>query len=183
MTPEAAVQCSDLVVRFGDLSAVDRLSLTAGAGEVTALLGPNGAGKTTTVESLMGFRRPDAGTLSVLGLDPWAQHRTLVQRAGIMTQRGGVYPMLSPARTLDLFASYYSRPEDPAVLLDVVGLGSAARTPWRHLSGGEQQRLSLALAVVGRPEVVFLDEPTAGVDPQGRLTVRRVITELRDRGA
>jgi ABC-2 type transport system ATP-binding protein len=182
MTPEAAVACTQLVVRFGERTAVDGLSLTAAAGEITALLGPNGAGKTTTVESLMGFRRPDAGRLSVLGLDPWSQHRALVQRAGIMTQRGGVYPMLSPARTLDLFAAYYPSPEDPKALLDLVGLAAAARTPYRHLSGGEQQRLSLALALVGRPEVVFLDEPTAGVDPEGRLAVRDVVTSLRDRG-
>jgi ABC-2 type transport system ATP-binding protein len=99
-----------------------------------------------------------------------------------MTQRGGVYPMLSPARVLDLFAHYYPDPENPDALLSLVGLGAASRTPWRHLSGGEQQRLSLALALVGRPEVVFLDEPTAGVDPEGRLAVRDVVTSLRDRG-
>jgi ABC-2 type transport system ATP-binding protein len=183
MTPEAAVECSDLVVRYGDVTAVDGLTLSAPARHITALLGPNGAGKTTTVEALMGFRRADGGRLSVLGLDPARQHRALVLRAGIMTQRGGVYPMLSPVRALALFSAYYPHPEDPDALLELVGLGAVARTPWRHLSGGEQQRLSLALALVGRPEVVFLDEPTAGVDPEGRLAVRRVVTALRDRGA
>ena len=100
-----------------------------------------------------------------------------------MLQRGGVYPVMGPRRVLALFADYYDDPEDPEALLDLVGLRAVARTPWRRLSGGEQQRLSLALALVGRPEVVFLDEPTAGVDPEGRIAVRRVITELRDRGA
>ena len=102
---------------------------------------------------------------------------------GVMLQRGGVYPVMGPRRVLRLFADYYDDPEDPEALLDLVGLRAVARTPWRRLSGGEQQRLSLALAIVGRPEVVFLDEPTAGVDPEGRIAVRQVITELRDRGA
>ena len=102
---------------------------------------------------------------------------------GVMLQRGGVYPVMGPRRVLRLFADYYDDPEDPEALLDLVGLRAVARTPWRRLSGGEQQRLSLALAVVGRPEVVFLDEPTAGVDPEGRIAVRQVITGLRDRGA
>lgn len=177
------VDCRDLVVRYGDLTAVDRLSLTARAGEVLTILGPNGAGKTSTVECLEGYRRPAGGTVRVLGLDPIAEHRALVSRIGVMLQRGGVYPMLGPRRALDLFASYYDRPEGTDDLLALVGLQGVARTSWRHLSGGEQARLSLALALVGRPEVVFLDEPTAGVDPEGRLAVREVIAGLRDRGA
>jgi ABC-2 type transport system ATP-binding protein len=158
------------------------LSLTASAGEVLALLGPNGAGKTSTVECLEGYRRPAAGRVRVLGLDPGADHRALVPRIGAMLQRGGVYPMLGPRRVLGLFASYYDRPEEVDALLELVSLTGVAGTPWRHLSGGEQQRLSLALALVGRPEVVFLDEPTAGVDPEGRLAVRQVVASLRDRG-
>ena len=102
---------------------------------------------------------------------------------GVMLQRGGVYPTMGPRRALQLFADYYDDPEDPEALLHQVGLEAVARTPWRRLSGGEQQRLSLALALVGRPEVVFLDEPTAGVDPEGRIAIRQVITALRDRGA
>jgi len=177
-----AIECRDLVVRYGELTAVDRLSFTARRGQVLALLGPNGAGKTSTVETLEGFRRPTAGTVSVLGLDPVAQHTALVARIGVMLQRGGVYPVLGPRRVLHLFARYYDDPEDPDALLDLVGLGAVASTPWRRLSGGEQQRLSLALALIGRPEVVFLDEPTAGVDPEGRLAIRDVIAGLRDRG-
>ena len=113
-----------------------------------------------------------AGRVRVLGLDPVADHRALVPRIGVMLQRGGVYPMLGPRRVLAPLRPYYAEPEDPDGLLDLVGLTRVAATPWRHLSGGEQQRLSLALALVGRPEVVFLDEPTAGVDPEGRLAVR-----------
>ncbi len=177
-----AVACRDLVVRYGDTVAVDGLSFEARAGEVLALLGPNGAGKTSTVETLEGYRRPDGGSVAVLGADPAGDHATVIPRIGVMLQRGGVYPSLGPARVLRLFAGYYDDPEDPESLLELVGLAEVRRTPWRRLSGGEQQRLSLALALVGRPEVVFLDEPTAGVDPEGRLTVRSVIRSLRDRG-
>ena len=146
------------------------------------LLGPNGAGKTSTVETLEGYRRPAAGEVRVLGLDPIADHAALSGRIGVMLQRGGVYPMLGPRRVLDLFAGYYAEPVPADELLDLVGLRAVAGTPWRHLSGGEQQRLSLALALVGRPEVAFLDEPTAGVDPEGRIAVRAVVAGLKERG-
>lgn len=181
--PAPAVRCEDLVVRYGSRTAVDRVSFSAECGEVLCILGPNGAGKTSTVECLEGYRRPALGTVRVLGFDPFADHRALVAHIGVMLQRGGVYPMLAPMRALRLFASYYSDPEDPEKLLDLVRLRPVARTPWRHLSGGEQARLSLALALVGRPNVLLLDEPTAGVDPEGRLAVREVIRGLRDRGA
>jgi ABC-2 type transport system ATP-binding protein len=176
------IEVASLVVRYGATVAVDGLDLTAHAGQVLALLGPNGAGKTTTVETLEGYRRPHEGTVRVLGLDPVADHRALVPRIGAMLQRGGVYPAMTPAEALRLFASYYRDPEDPAGLLERVGLGAVATTPWRRLSGGEQQRLSLALALVGRPEVAFLDEPTAGVDAQGRIAIRQVVTDLRAAG-
>jgi ABC-2 type transport system ATP-binding protein len=178
----AAIECRDLVVRYGDHTAVDRLSLEAHHGQVLALLGPNGAGKTSTVESLEGYRRPASGVLRVLGLDPRREHRALVARIGVMLQEGGVYPVMGPRQALHLFASYYPSPEEPEELLDRVGLRAVARTPWRRLSGGERQRLGLALALVGRPEVVFLDEPTAGVDPEGRLVVREIVDELRRSG-
>ena len=180
---ETVIECRDLVVRYGDVVAVDRLSFTARAGQVVALLGPNGAGKTSTVETLEGYRTPVAGSVRVLGLDPRRHSTALVPRIGVMLQRGGVYPTMTPRQTVELFARYYDDPEDPAALLDTMGLLGVARTPWRRLSGGEQQRLSLALALVGRPEVLFLDEPTAGVDPEGRLTVRRVIAQHRQEGA
>jgi ABC-2 type transport system ATP-binding protein len=179
---DAAVSCVDLVVRYGARTAVDHVSLVARHGEIVCLLGPNGAGKTSTIECLEGYRRPAGGAARVLGLDPIADHRALVPRIGVMLQRGGVYPMLGPRRALELFAAYYAHPEDPDALLDLVRLRDVAGTPWRHLSGGEQARLSLALALVGRPEVVFLDEPTAGVDPEGRLAVRDVVAGLRAAG-
>lgn len=174
--------CDQLVVRYGDTVAVDRLSFIAQAGEVVALLGPNGAGKTSTVETLEGYRRASGGSALVLGLDPWRARRALVPHIGVMLQRGGAYPALGPAQALRLFARYYEDPEDPDTLLETVGLGAVRRTPWRRLSGGEQQRLALALALIGKPSVVFLDEPTAGVDPEGRLAVRSIIAGLRDRG-
>ncbi len=177
-----AVECDGLVIRYGDTLAVDRLSFTARPGEVLALLGPNGAGKTSTVEALEGYRPVAGGTVRVLGLDPQRDHAALVARMGVMLQKGGIYPMLGPAQVLHLFAAYYDDPEDPDALLDLVGLADARRTPWRRLSGGEQQRLSLALALVGRPDVLFLDEPTAGVDPEGRIVVRDLIAAQRARG-
>ena len=178
----AAIEAIDLVVRYGSTVAVDGLSLSADPGEVVALLGPNGAGKTSTVESLEGYRRPAGGQVRVLGLDPRADHARLVTRVGVMLQRGGIYPAMTARQVLGLFAAFYPDPEDPAELIERVGLQGADRTPWRRLSGGEQQRLSLALALVGRPEVAFLDEPTAGVDPAGRLAIREVIRELGGAG-
>ncbi|HUQ63464.1 MAG TPA: ABC transporter ATP-binding protein [Acidimicrobiales bacterium] len=177
-----AIEISDLVVRYGALTAVDGLSLTADSGEVLALLGPNGAGKTTTIETLEGYRAPTDGRVRVLGLDPIPDHRRLTPRIGVMLQRGGVYPGIKPPEVLRLFASFYDEPLDPEELLERVGLGAVSGTPWRRLSGGEQQRLSLALALVGRPEVVFLDEPTSGVDVGGRQAVRSIVRELAERG-
>jgi ABC-2 type transport system ATP-binding protein len=177
-----AVEVTELVVRYGDKVAVDHLSLQAEAGQVLALLGPNGAGKTSTVETLEGYRQPAEGTVRVLGLDPKRDHKALTRRMGAMLQRGGVYPGMSPEEAVRLFANYYDDYEEPEGLLYRVGLTEVAHTPWRRLSGGEQQRLSLALALVGRPWVAFLDEPTAGVDPHGRLAIRDVIHDLRESG-
>ena len=179
----AAVDVSGLVVRYGELTAVDRVSFSAEAGEVLALLGPNGAGKTTTIETLEGYRSPTEGAVRVLGLDPIRDHARLTPRIGVMLQRGGVYPGIRAGEAVRLFAAYYENPADPDELLARVGLERQRSTTWRHLSGGEQQRLSLALALVGRPEVAFLDEPTAGVDVGGRQIVRRIIRELADGGS
>ncbi len=180
----SVVSVDGLVVRYGDVTAVDGLSFDADPGTVTALLGPNGAGKTTTVETIEGYRRPNAGTVRVHGLDPVADARALLPRIGVMLQRGGIYPSMGIAAALDLFASYYASPASPAELLERVGLsGRVTKTSWRRLSGGEQQRASLALALIGNPDVVFLDEPTAGVDPHARQLVRAVIADLRASGA
>ncbi len=172
------------MVSYGSRVAVDGVDLRASAGEVVALLGRNGAGKTSTVETLEGYRRPASGTVRVLGLDPArpADHRRLSRRIGVMLQRGGVYPGMGAREAIELFGSYYDRPIPSQDLLDRLDLNRVDRTPWRRLSGGEQQRLSLALALVGQPDVVFLDEPTAGVDPRGRLAIRAEIASLRDAG-
>ena len=179
---EPAIEIAGLEKRYGDVRAVDGLSLTVAAGTVFGLLGPNGAGKTTTVETLEGYRRPDGGTVRVLGYDPWRDGARLRPRIGVMLQEGGVYPGIRPLEALRLFASYYDHPADPDALLDRVGLRPVAETLVRRLSGGERQRLSLALALVGSPTLVFLDEPTAGLDPHARATTWALVRELRARG-
>jgi len=177
-----AVEVRNLVKRYGATTAVAGLSLTAAPGTVLAILGPNGAGKTTTVETCEGYRRPDAGTVRVLGLDPVGDARALRPRVGVMLQGGGGYPGARAGELLRLLAAYAAHPLDPQALLDRLGLTAAAGTAYKRLSGGQKQRLSLAMAVVGRPELVFLDEPTAGLDPQARHATWDVVRELRADG-
>jgi len=177
-----AVEVDGLVKSYGRRRAVDGLSLAVERGSVTALLGPNGAGKTTTVETCEGYRKPDAGTVRVLGLDPARDARRLRPRIGVMLQGGGIYPSVRAGEMLRHVARLHAHPLDPAALLERVGLRDAASTSYGRLSGGQQQRLSLALAVVGRPELVFLDEPTAGLDPQARRATWDVVAQLRADG-
>jgi ABC-2 type transport system ATP-binding protein len=180
---DAAVEIADLVKAYGARRAVDGLSLTVPRGEVFALLGPNGAGKTTTIEICEGFRRADSGIVRVLGLDPHADGAALRPRVGVMLQDGvGGYTAATAAELLRLFASYAAHPQDPAALLDAVGLTNVAGTMVKRLSGGQRQRLSLAMALVARPELVFLDEPTAGMDPQARHATWELIRRLRSDG-
>ncbi|MFN8050074.1 MAG: ABC transporter ATP-binding protein [Acidimicrobiales bacterium] len=176
------VEVDHLRVQYGDVVAVDDLSFGADQGEITVVLGPNGAGKTSTIECLEGYRRPTSGTVRVCGLDPRADRAELNQRVGVMLQSGGIYTGIRPIEAVRLYASYYDNPRDPEPLLDFVGLGHRAKAAWRSLSGGEQQRLSLALAIIGRPDVVFLDEPTAGVDVTGRQLIRDLIRSLATEG-
>lgn len=176
------LQLRGVVKRFGPVTAVDGLDLQLGRAEVLALLGPNGAGKTTTVEMCEGFITPDAGTVSVLGIDPVADADQLRTRIGIMLQGGGAYPGVRVGEMLRLAASYSADPLDPDWLLETVGLAGHEKSNYRRLSGGQQQRLSLALALVGRPELVFLDEPTAGLDAQSRLAVWDLVAALRRDG-
>ncbi|MFI1967082.1 ABC transporter ATP-binding protein [Streptomyces pathocidini] len=179
---EPAVQVRGLVKRYGPKTAVDGLDLSVVAGTVTAVLGPNGAGKTTTVETCEGYRRPDAGTVRVLGLDPVADAAALRPRIGVMLQSGGVYPGARAEEMLRHTARLHAHPVDVEPLIERLGLGSCGRTTYRRLSGGQQQRLALAMAVVGRPELVFLDEPTAGLDPQARHATWDLVRELRADG-
>src|SRR5262245_25519055 len=178
----AAVEVSSLTIRYGDVVAVSSLSFTASAGEVTCVLGPNGAGKTSTIEALEGLRRPASGTLSVLGLDPGRDQRALTERIGVMLQEGGIHPGLRPPEVLRHAAALYPSALSVGSLLSRLGLSGLERRTYRQLSGGEQRRLALAVALVGRPSVAFLDEPTAGVDPQGRQVIRQVVADLRREG-
>ena len=168
--------------RYEATVAVRELDLDVERAEVLALLGPNGAGKTTTVEMCEGFVRPDSGSVEVLGLDPVTENGRLRERIGVMLQGGGGYPAARAGEMLDLVAAYSANPLDPRWLLDTLGLADAARTTYRRLSGGQQQRLALACAIVGRPELVFLDEPTAGMDAHARVLVWELIDALRRDG-
>ena len=176
------VRLRGVTKRYGSTTAVSDLDLEVNATEVLALLGPNGAGKTTTVEMCEGFVKPDSGAIEVLGLDPIADNARVRERIGVMLQGGGGYPAARAGEMLNLVASYAANPLDPGWLLDTLGLTDAARTTYRRLSGGQQQRLALACALVGRPELVFLDEPTAGMDAHARVVVWELIDALRRDG-
>ncbi len=180
---DAAVHVRGLVKRYGPVTAVDGLDLTVPRGSITAVLGPNGAGKTTTVECAEGFRRPDAGAVRVLGLDPQRRGTDLSARIGVMLQESsGGYPGARAEEMLRHVAGLYAHPLPVNDLVERLGLAEAGRTTVRRLSGGLRQRLSLAMAVVGRPELVFLDEPTSGLDPQSRRTTWELITDLHADG-
>jgi ABC-2 type transport system ATP-binding protein len=168
--------------RYGSTTAVSGLDLDVETAEVLALLGPNGAGKTTTVEMCEGFVRPDSGTIEVFGMDPISDNARIRPRIGVMLQGGGGYPAARAGEMLNLVAAYSANPLEPQWLLATLGLTEAARTTYRRLSGGQQQRLALACALVGRPELVFLDEPTAGMDAHARLVVWELIDGLRRDG-
>ena len=177
-----AVDIAGLVKQYGDKTAVQGLDLRVESGSLTAVLGPNGAGKTSTIECCEGYRRPDGGTVRVLGLDPIADAARLRPRIGVMLQSGGIYQAIRAMEMLRHMASLYANPLDVEALAERLGLDSCGKTPYRRLSGGQQQRLSLALAVVGRPELVFLDEPTAGLDVQARHAAWELIEQLRTDG-
>jgi ABC-2 type transport system ATP-binding protein len=179
---EVAIVVDNFSKTYGSNRVVDHLQFTIQRGEVFALLGPNGAGKTTTVETLEGYRAPDEGTIRVLGLDPIRDARILQPQIGVMLQQDGLYPALAAREVLRLFAGYYEQPQDIDALLERVGLTAAAKTRCRRLSGGQKRRLALAVALVGNPALVFLDEPTAGMDPQARLTTWEIVRDLKSNG-
>lgn len=169
-------------MRYDDVVAVDGLSLEVARHSITAVLGPNGAGKTTTLETCEGYRRPQQGRVRVLGLDPQADRRALLPRIGVMLQSGGAWSGVRAEEMLRHVAALHAHPLDVDMLVERLGLGSCGRTPYRRLSGGQQQRLALAMAVVGRPELVFVDEPTAGMDPQARRATWELLEEMRGDG-
>ena len=177
-----AIEIENLAVNFGSTLAVGGVSLSVDYGEVSVLLGPNGAGKTTTTETLLGFRSPSSGRVRIQGLDPVTNHKDVMRGVGALLQKGGVWAPMSPREVLALTSSYYPTPRDYRELIDLLNLSSCATTPWRRLSGGEQQRTLLALALVGRPRVLILDEPTGAVDPEGHRVVRDILRSERARG-
>jgi len=177
-----SVVVENLSVSYGDLVAVDNVSFEAPAGSVTVILGPNGAGKTSTIEVCEGFRTAKSGSVRVLGLDPVSDHRALTERMGVMLQGGGVYPSARVRDVVSHFCALHNKGVNATQLIERVGLSNRSTGTWRKLSGGEQQRLSLALALAADPEVIFLDEPTSGVDIDGRDLIADIIRDLAARG-
>jgi ABC-2 type transport system ATP-binding protein len=180
--PGPAIEVDAVVKWYGKRAVVDGISFEVSATEICALVGPNGAGKTTTVEIIEGYRRADRGAVRVLGTDPRRSAAALRARMGLMLQQGGIDPRMRPLETLRLHAAFFDRPRDPDELVDMLGLRTVAATPYRRLSGGERQRLGLALALVGSPEVLVLDEPTAGMDPEAKAATRELLASLRGAG-
>lgn len=177
-----AIDVSHLRKVYGSLAAVDDISFTVAEGEVFGLLGPNGAGKTTTVECIEGIRVPDGGTITVLGHQHARNGNGIKQRIGIQLQATGLYPLHTVHELLALFGSFYKRALPPEELIELISLEDKRDTRSKDLSGGQRQRLSLALALVNDPELIFLDEPTTGLDPQSRRQIWNIIEDMQRRG-
>ncbi|MCT9820831.1 ABC transporter ATP-binding protein [Microbacterium sp. W1N] len=179
---DKAVQVTDLRKTYGDRTVVDGVSFEIARGETFALLGPNGAGKSTTVEILEGYRRRSGGEVRVLGTDPGAGGRAWRARLGVVLQSTGQSQVYTVREQLTQFAAYYPRPREVDQVIDAVGLGPQAGTRIAKLSGGQQRRVDVALGIIGRPELLFLDEPTTGFDPQARREFWQLIRSLQDEG-
>ncbi len=177
-----AVNVGDLAKRFGATTALQGMTWAARHGQVTAMLGPNGAGTTTSIECAEGLQRPDSGEVRVLGVDPWRAGPDHPASVGVMLQDGGLPNGTKPVRLLRHLAAFHQSPADVDALVDRLGIGAFGGTTVRRLSGGQKQRVALAAALVGRPQVAFLDEPTAGLDPHARLDVWDLVRETRDTG-
>lgn len=176
------ISVESLCKTFGDVVAIDDVTFAVDEGEIFGILGPNGAGKTTTVECIAGACIPDAGQVSVLGVNPARQRRFVQDRVGYQLQSTALPPALRVGEALELFATFYESAADTSELLELVGLTAQHRRPFGKLSGGQQQRLSIALALVGNPRVAVLDELTTGLDPQGRRDVWRLIEQISATG-
>ena len=177
-----AIRVEDVYKNYGAVQAVNGVSFEVGQGEVFGLLGPNGAGKTTTVEMLEGLRSPDSGRLEVLGIDAARQPDDLKQRIGVTLQTAELYPKLTVVEVLDLFRSFYKRSLPTEQLIEFLDLGERRTAQTRQLSGGQRQRLAVALALVNDPEVIFLDEPTTGLDPAARRSLWDLVQKLQAMG-
>jgi ABC-2 type transport system ATP-binding protein len=182
VSADVVIRVRDVRKSYGDLNAVDGVSFEVRRGEVFGLLGPNGAGKTTTVEMLEGLRKPDGGQLEILGIDAVSQPDALKQRIGVTLQTAELYPKLTVVEVLDLFRSFYERSLPTEQLIDFLDLGERKKALTKELSGGQRQRLAVALALVNDPEVVFLDEPTTGLDPAARRSLWELVERLREQG-
>ena len=178
----SVIRVRGLVKRYGDLVAVDGIDFDVASGEIFGLLGPNGAGKTTTVEILEGLRSPDGGQATVLGVDVATGADALKPRIGISLQTAAMYPKLTVTEIIDLFRSFYKKSRPTDELIELLGLGERRNARTKELSGGQQQRLAVALALVNDPELVFLDEPTTGLDPAARRALWDIVRDLRDAG-
>jgi ABC-2 type transport system ATP-binding protein len=178
----AAIEVHDLRKRYGAYEAVRGIDLLVRRGEVFGLLGPNGAGKTTTVEILEGYRVRDGGEVAVLGHDPGRRSTALRRRIGIVLQSGGIYSHITPREALRHWGDFYPRPREVEEVLELVGLSEKADARCRTLSGGQLRRLDFALALIGDPELIFLDEPTTGFDPEARRAAWETIRALRALG-
>jgi ABC-2 type transport system ATP-binding protein len=182
LVSDAAIEVHDLHKRYGEFEAVRGIDIEVQRGEVFGLLGPNGAGKTTTVEILEGYREPSSGKVSVLGHDPQKREIAMRKRIGIVLQSSGIYSHVTPREALRHWASFYPHPREVEEVLDLMGLGAKADVRTRKLSGGQLRRLDFALALVGDPELIFLDEPTTGFDPQARRAAWETVSSLKALG-
>lgn len=180
---QPAIEVDRLTKRYGTRTVVDDVTFSVAPGSVLCLLGRNGAGKTTTIECIEGFRVADRGAVRILGHDPVAQRAAVIGRMGVMLQEGGAYPSATPREMLGLYARLFPRARPVDEVLSMTGLTDRADARFRTLSGGEKQRSNLALALIGHPEVLFLDEPTAGMDPAVRRSTATLLRRLRDDGA
>ena len=182
MTISPAITIQNLRKTYGTVEALKGIDLEIQPGEIFALLGPNGAGKTTTIEILEGHRAPTSGSVSVLGFKPNERAHDFRERIGIVLQETTVDGYLTVRETVDLFSSYYSRPRNTDEILEIVGLGSQRTSLARRLSGGQKRRLDVAIGLIGNPEILFLDEPTTGFDPQARRTAWEMVQRLEELG-
>jgi len=181
--PVLPVVVDGVTHHYGSKLALENMCWSAPQGAITCVLGPNGAGKTTIMEMAEGLRRPDSGTVRVLGTDPWSADSTHRRRVGVMLQDGGLPASVKPLRLLEHFATLYDAMAEFPALVAQLGINDFKQTSVRRLSGGQRQRVAMAAALIGKPDVVFLDEPSAGLDPHARLDVWDLIRQTRDRGA